>query len=265
MKKFARIRFAQRLLIFVLTAPFAGVALAGHTTDGDELQTDLTVYLWLPSLDGDLKYEGNGGSSSIDAGDILGALQMGFMGALEFRKEKWSVLLDAIYLDLQDEKSSGVGLPGGGELKTKVDLQLSGWQLGVYGGYQLYSSERARLDLFGGARHLSLDTKADLEISGPLPPGLPGKKLSRSANIWDAVIGLRGRAELGDNWFVPYHADIGAGNSELTWQAMAGVGYATNWGELVLVYRQLEWDEGDDKLLQGLSFGGPAVAVKYSF
>jgi len=265
MKKFSRIIFTQTFMLFVLTAPFAGLSVAGDTTDGNELQTDLTIYVWLPTMEGDLKYEVNGGSASVDASDILSALQMGFMGALEFRKEKWSLLLDAIYLDLQDEKSRGVGLKGGGELKKKVDLQLSGWQLGVYGGYQLYSSKRAKLDLFVGARHLSLDTKADLEISGPLPPSLPGKKLSRSAYIWDAVIGLRGRAELGNNWFIPYHADIGAGDSELTWQAMAGVGYKTNWGELVLVYRQLEWDEGDDNLLQGLSFGGPAVGVKYHF
>jgi hypothetical protein len=187
------------------------------------------------------------------------------MGAVELRKEKWSLLADVIYLDLGDAKTSRVALPGGGGIETHVDLQLSGWQLGLYGGYQLYRTDRGSLDVLAGVRHLSLDTDATLGLSGPLPPSLPTRELSRSASIWDGVVGLRGRVEVNRNWFIPYHADVGAGDSELTWQAMTGIGYAASWGDVQLVYRHLEWDEGDDKLIQGLSFSGPGVAVKYRF
>ena len=71
--------------------------------------------------------------------------------------------------------------------------------------------------------------------------------------------------ELGSDWYMPYHADVGTGDSELTWQAMAGVGYRAGWGDLLLFYRHLAWDEGDDKLLQGLEFTGPGMAVRFSF
>ena len=144
-------------------------------------------------------------------------------------------------------------------------MQTREISVGLYGGYQVFRTDRANMDVIAGVRHLSLDADAVLAISGPLPPSLPSKNLSSSASIWDGVVGLRGRVELGPNWFVPYHADVGAGDSELTWQAMAGIGYETSWGELLLVYRHLDWDQGDDKLIQGLSFSDPGMALKYRF
>jgi hypothetical protein len=249
------------MLLGALATAMPAAAIAG----ADEPERSVTLYLWLPTLEGDLKYDATGGSSTVDAGAILDALQMAFMGAVELRKEKWSLLADVIYLDLGDAKTSRVDLPGGGGIETHVDLQLSGWQLGLYGGYQLYRTDRGSLDVLAGVRYLSLDTDATLGISGPLPPSLPTRELSRSASIWDGVVGLRGRVEVNRNWFIPYHADVGAGDSELTWQAMTGIGYAASWGDVQLVYRHLEWDEGDDKLIQGLSFSGPGVAVKYRF
>lgn len=265
MKKLFGTKFLSTLPLMGLLMLLASAPHAAGSTDADKLQTSFTFYLWLPTLDSDLKYGVNGGSATVDAGDILDALQMAFMGALEFRKDKWSLLADVIYLDLGDDKSSRVDLPGGGAIETNVDLQLSGWQLGVYGGYQLYQTDRASLEVLAGVRHLSLDTDATLGISGPLPPSLPTKNLSRSANIWDGVVGLRGRIELNPNWFVPYHADVGTGDSDITWQAMTGIGYEASWGDVLLVYRHLEWDQGGDKLIQGLSFSGPGVALKYRF
>ena len=31
-------------------------------------------------------------------------------------------------------------------------------------------------------------------------------------------------------WFVPYYADIGTGQSDFTWQAIGGIGYAFSGG-----------------------------------
>lgn len=251
--------------ILVLWICLSAGSLAGQSSEAKEVRTSATLYLWLPSVSGDLKYDIVGGSGTIDAGNILNALEMAFMGTVEVRKNRWSLLTDIIYLDLADSQGGRVNLPGGGAIETSIDMNLSGWQLGFYGGYNLYQTERASLDLMAGARHLSLDTNATLGISGPLPPELPSARLSRSASLWDAVVGLRGRLELGPNWFVPYHADIGTGDSEVTWQAMAGIGYKAGWGDVMLVYRHLEWDQGGDKLIQGLSFSGPGVALKYRF
>jgi hypothetical protein len=53
---------------------------------------------------------------------------------------------------------------------------------------------------------------------------------SRKASFknWNGVVGVKGRFSFGANreWFFPYYADVGASQSELTYQLMAGIGYA---------------------------------------
>ena len=243
-----------------------GASRAAEAIAAEAWQNSFTLYGWVPSVSGELKYDlGRGDSASVDAGDIVDALDMAFMGAFEARRYKWSILADVIYLDLGDKKTASVALPGGGAIDAKVDLGLKGWQVGLYGGYNIYHTGKATLDALAGVRYLSIDTDAVLSIDGPLPPTLPSAKLSRSADIWDGVVGFRGRANINESWFVPYHADVGAGDSKLTWQAMAGIGYEAGWGDTMLVYRHLAWDEGSDRLLQDLSFSGPALAFKFRF
>ena len=57
--------------------------------------------------------------------------------------------------------------------------------------------------------------------------------------------------------------DIGAGESEFTWQATAGVGYrAGNTVDVVLVYRHLEWDIDDSaRVIDDIDFSGPTLGV----
>lgn len=254
-----------RLLAATVFLSIVNPLHAADAVDSEALQTNATLYVWLPSMSGDFKYNVGNGSATVSGSDILDALNMAFMGALEFRKGEWSLLTDLVYLDLGADKTSSVGLPGGGAISAGVDLEVSGWQLGVYGGYQLYATDKATLDILGGVRYLTLDTDASLSITGPLPPSLPTANLAASTEVLDAVVGIRGKVELGSDWYMPYHADVGTGSSELTWQAIAGVGYRTSWGDLLLFYRHLAWDEGDDGLLQGLEFTGPGMAVHFSF
>lgn len=251
------------LLATGLVAVGQTVCAAGSASTWDN---SFTLYGWFPSMDGELRYDlGGSDGASVDAGDILDALNMTFMGAFETRHGRWSLLADLIYLDLGSRDNSSVSLPGGGSIDTEVDLALDGWQFGLYGGYNLYLTPKASLDILAGLRYLSIDTDAELDIDGPLDLNLPSARLSTSTDVLDGVVGVRGRASINDKWFVPYHADVGAGDSDLTWQAMAGIGYAAGWGDVVLVYRHLAWDEGDDGLLQELSFSGPALAFKFHF
>ena len=66
-------------------------------------------------------------------------------------------------------------------------------------------------------------------------------------------------------WFLPYYLDAGAGSSALTAQALAGVGYAFKWGEMVLTYRVVYYDLKDDGLLQDIRFAGPALGASFRF
>ena len=64
---------------------------------------------------------------------------------------------------------------------------------------------------------------------------------------------------------MPYYADVGAGDADLTWQAMVGVTYNWNWGGVSLVYRHLSYDMDGDKLLQDVAVSGPALGLTFRF
>ena len=50
-----------------------------------------------------------------------------------------------------------------------------------------------------------------------------------------------------------------------TWQMAGGVGYAFDWGEVMLLYRHLQYDQGDDELLQDVAFSGGMLGVNFRF
>ena len=45
---------------------------------------------------------------------------------------------------------------------------------------------------------------------------------SGDGDVWDAVVGIRGQFELSGRWFMPFHLDVGTGDSDVTWQTTAG-------------------------------------------
>jgi hypothetical protein len=90
--------------------------------------------------------------------------------------------------------------------------------------------------------------------------------ISQRSDLWDAIVGVRGKIRLGESkWFVPYYLDVGSGSSTMTWQALLGVTYAFGWGDAILAYRNLSYDQGDNKLLQNFRFSGPALGVSFRF
>ena len=68
---------------------------------------------------------------------------------------------------------------------------------------------------------------------------------------------------LADTLFL--NAPIGTGDSDLTWQAFAGVGYKFNKFDVVLTYRYLEWNFDDDAVIADQDFSGHFAGVKFVF
>ena len=81
----------------------------------------------------------------------------------------------------------------------------------------------------------------------------------------DAIVGLRGRVAAGadSRWFFPAYADVGTGESNLTWQVMGGVGHAFKWGEVIAAWRHMEYRFPSDSTLSRLKFDGPAVGATF--
>ena len=78
---------------------------------------------------------------------------------------------------------------------------------------------------------------------------------------------MKGQVKFGEDkkWFVPYYLDVGTGDSDLTWQAMLGAGYAFDWGDLVAVWRYLDYDMPSGDLIESLDANGAAIGVTFHF
>jgi hypothetical protein len=247
----------------------AAPAMAESAGTGDRYEFTARVYGWFPGVSGDLKYgiPGTGGSADVDAGDILNALEGVFMGTFLVQRGDWSLITDLIYLNLANDKRSNVGFPRspGPGINTKIDQELTGWVWGLAGGYRFYEHKGTRVNALLGVRMLDLDAKAKLGITGPLQRTLSSRTLRKSVTLWDGIVGVSGRVAFTERWFAPFYVDVGTGDSSLTWQGVAGVGYGFNWGDITLTYRHLSYDQSDDKLIQNLAFSGPAVGVNFRF
>jgi len=263
------------------TILFAFLLVAG-TAQAQEWTYSLTPYVWLPNVNGKLKYEvppGAGGAPEVDTGpnNYLQNLSMVLMLAGEARKGDWAVFTDFIYLKFDKEKSNVNSINfGGNRVTTSADVHtqsgLKGYEWTIGTSRTVLKSPRYTLDLLGGLRYFHIEANSDWQLATTVSgPGggqtFPSAgSVSRESNLWDGIVGVRGRVRWGDTpWYSPYYLDVGGGSSNLTWQGIAGVAYGFKWGDLLLAYRKLYYDQGDDKLLQNFSFSGPTLGATFRF
>jgi hypothetical protein len=270
------------LLAAIAAAIFTAPAHAQSVAPADQWTFSITPYLWLPNINGTLKYNvppGAGGSPDVETGpnDYLENLQSVIMLSGEVRRDRWSVFTDVIYLAFTDEDSSVKSVNFGGSLvsssvnvATSSSLRGTAWTLGT--GYTVQTGQALMLDIFGGLRYFSLQASTSWQLSAAVTGPGGGQtfpragSISEGADLWDGIIGVRGRVPLGSSdWSIPYYLDIGAGSSQLTWQGMIGIAYTFKWGDVRLAYRNLYYDQKDDKLAQNLRFTGPALGVTFRF
>jgi len=158
-----------------------------------------------------------------------------------------------------------IGIPVDVQADAKFDMESWIWSAAAY--YRAVDERRQTLDFMAGLRYLDITQKLDWRLSGNVGQfPLPDRSGSAKTNIsnWDAIVGLRGRFAFGrdDAWFVPYHADVGAGDSDFTMQAMTGLGYTFRWGEVVGFWRYLHYDlsSGD---VEDMDLSGPGIGAVF--
>jgi hypothetical protein len=253
--------------------------LAGAPALAQDWEFAVAPYLWLPSIDGTMKYSLPPGSGDGSMGVELSADNVGmfFMVAGEARRERLVVTADFLYLELGGELSNvrevdfGSGpIDVGASINTATQTSLDGASLTLTGGYAIrHSPDGSTVDVIGGVRYLGLETDTDWQLSVPIES--QGRILaangstSRKVDLWDGIIGVRGRGRLGENWHVPFHLDIGAGSSTLTWQAAVGVTRSFGWGAIGAAWRELGYDQDDEDLIQDFSFSGPGLTATFRF
>ena len=107
------------------------------------------------------------------------------------------------------------------------------------------------------------------ERSGDLGAGIvPSRNGNSEAKIskTDGIVGAKGRFYFGDReqWYVPWYIDVGTGQTDLTWQAIGGLGYSYNWGEIFAVWRYLDYNFKSSSKIEDVNFSGPAIGVEPS-
>jgi len=114
-----------------------------------------------------------------------------------------------------------------------------------------------------GFRYVGIDTELKLDIIGSDGVVDTSSRSSRDLTEWDGIVGVKGQIRLGDGrWYMPYYLDVGTGSSNWTWQALLGVGYAFDWGDVNLSIRSLSYDF-DSERDADLRMTGPTLGATF--
>ena len=238
-----------------------------HADNNETIQQNISIYGWIPTLDGSVAYTipgvGNGESSSREAeSNIADSLDMVLMGSYGVRKDEWSLLVDMIYLKMSSSEETSVTLPSqlaASPLNVTSEQELTALLLGVYGGYNLINDDGVHLDFIAGVRYFSLEFDISLVLNNT------ALMVSPSIDVADAVVGVQGSIDINEDWYMPYHFDIGTGDSDMTWQAGVSLGYRLDWGDIILTYRYMHYDFGDDGIVSEFDLYGPKIGLVFHF
>jgi hypothetical protein len=252
-----------------------GALAQQRASETESWQFGVSIYGWFPNISGQTAFTHSGSSNEfeIDIDNILDNLEFTLMGTFDVRRGRWGLLTDVIYMDVG---GSGTGtreatigrraLPVNATANVDLDLKSWIWTLGGY--FRALDRSGMTLDVVAGARYLDVEQRVNWNVTGNVGSiPVPDRVGAATAGLtnWDAVIGARGRFAFGAHkaWFVPYYFDVGAGDSDFTWQGIAGLGYAFHWGEIEAVWRYLYYDLPSGKSIADMSFSGPAIGATF--
>ncbi len=233
-------------LIIMSSSSYSTPAYAG------DWQNEFTVYSWLSDISGTVN---DSSDFSYDIDEIVDDLQMLLMGGYEGRINRFSVIGDLVYLNVGDEED--ISTPYG---TATVDVDLRSLILSGAVGYDLIQSDMGRLSVVAGLRYMDMELESDLTVNGTEVPRADG-----SQDVLDGTLGIRGYLSFGENWFLPYYADVGTGDSDISYQFFGGLGYQFGWGDVRVGYRHLCIEMEDEKLMEDLTISGPILGMGFRF
>lgn len=254
------------LLFFMLVSAMPASAASQDATQKEGWQFGADLYGWMSGMG----MKTNGGDNiQLDFDDLLRNLEFTFMGGVSARNGRWSFSTDILTMELKGDNSNSMNTsvgPIGHEITVdaKTTVRMQAWVVTPLVGYTFFDNGKLSAEAVAGARYLWIKSELDLEVDGPLQPR--DKKLATSGDVWDGVVGIRGKVTLDEKWHIPYYADLGTGQSAFTWQAIGGIGYKIGKKvDVVAAYRYLYWNFKDNKILDQLDISGPLVGLKFHF
>ena len=237
--------------LYCSTASYAETTEKNH-----EWHFEFAPYLWMSGIHGDITTKGKTTDVDLSFKDIIEHFQGGFQGHLEAGYKRWSLMLDATYLDLNDDFEKQVDeIPFKGNVKQKLDLI----DAGVF--YRILGSSSAALELLAGARYFESDVTIKFDH-------IP-HKISDDEHSTSPIVGARVTYDFTSKIHTWIRGDIGGfhvDNMNNTWSAIAGLGYTiVDHVDIGIAYRAVKINYENDNSAINTLMRGPMIGVDFYY
>jgi hypothetical protein len=231
---------------------------------------NLSPYMWLPGISGDLSAEQQSASvdvSFIDIVDKSRRFPLGFMGHFEAHYERFGFFVDGVYTNMKlnpvlERLSNGV--------TSELGIMDYGLMYRIFGataaeipGLQGKTRPIA-LDVRAGARTIWLDNSVELAV----PSGIVRRDFSSSKSFTSPIIGGRLIVDFTPHWFVLASGDFGgfgAQNVNFTGSILGALGYRTTFFDIPSSveagYKALFINVDNDTVSAKTTLDGPFIGL----
>ncbi len=250
--------FPDRALVTVFTISmllFSPHLWAESKEDFNSWQNTLApLYLYGVSMSGTLTSGPITAPLEIEFTDAVSDLEAIFTFHYEGAKGNWGIIADYSFLNI----GPSAEIPG---TPAVIDVDMKNTIAEVAGLYRFGPNNPWQL--LAGYRTYQLD----VTISG-LPAGLPVSQVVIDETINDFFVGGRYVRQINDKWSFLGRADIGAGDSDLVWNAVLAFDYRfTRLLSGVFGWRVLDYDvdrgSGADTFKYDMNHSGPLFALAF--
>ena len=237
------------------------VATSGSTAAESEWDYTATLYGWFPGVSTSLETPMGEVESEVGFDEILETIDVAFLGAVEARNGRFSLIGDLQYFDVGVEAEPPTGM-----LFSEADVDSQMVLVSAYATYALVDEPDLRFDVGVGLRYV--DATIDTHLLGVAPT--PDTSFTRDGGWTDALIAARISKQFNERWYGVAYADVGGfgvgDSSDLTWQAFVGAGYRFNetWSA-VGGYRHMTIERAFGNFNVTADVSGPFLGFQVSF
>lgn len=246
-------------LVASCTGLARATAFAQENADADSTHWRwyVTPYAWASGVRGDMGVRGRNAHVDLSFSEIIPHLDAAFMLPIEVRKGKLGFQLEVLYTKV----SNGAATPG--PLFSTASLAAKTFMSEFGPLFRVYTTDKAMVDVLADIRWWKLDNTLTFN-----PGLLPGVHFDFAKGWIDAVGGARGFYKITPHWVLHGRGDLGALQSDFTWQLIGDIGYIINNTATVRAgYRQLDvdFDDGRNQFLYDVGMGGPIIGATFRF